>query len=106
MHKIDQFVEHAVAEALSIKMPKVVFSGRNTIVRRSLEQVEVILHGHTIFTCNCQSKEFELNDCGYPSRTTASRMNACLRGIRSDKCVFRRLDKTTKHWKVLVKTAA
>lgn len=57
------------------------FSGGNTVVLVSDDKTECILHGHKIFSLNRDSNDFEWNDCGWQTRTTASRLNACFNAV-------------------------
>jgi hypothetical protein len=43
----------------------------------------VFLHGNRIFSFNHSTNKFIWNDCGFPTRTTASRLNACFKGLQN-----------------------
>ena len=58
------------------------FSKQNTVVNTNYERTKVYLHGNLIFELDRTTNEFKWDDCGWPTKTTQSRLNACLEAHR------------------------
>lgn len=73
-------IEDSIITAIRENKP---FSGQNTTVSYSLsnEKTNITLHGHTIAIINHETNSVEINFCGFPTRTTASRINNVLEAM-------------------------
>lgn len=77
MRKIENFV-------MDVLVNKSCGAGQNTSINYSTETdtSNVFLHGNHIFSYNHSTHKFIWNDCGFPTKTTASRLNACFKGLQ------------------------
>lgn len=75
-------IENAVINAI---LNKKHLSRQNTVVsftnKKNEECVSVHLHGNHIFDYNYNTKDMHWDDCGWPTKTTSSRLNACFAAI-------------------------
>ena len=78
MSKIEKLVTDAFVN-------KYCTSFQNTVINYSTESdtSNVFLHGNHIFSFNHSTHKFIWNDCGYHTKTTASRLNACFQGLQN-----------------------
>lgn len=77
MSKIEKLVTDALVKYCT--------SSQNTVINYSTESdtSNVFLHGNHIFSFNHSTNKFIWNDYGYPTKTTASRINACFQGLQN-----------------------
>lgn len=75
-------IKNLVADAFVNKYST---SSQNTVVNYSTESdiSNVFLHGNHIFSYNHSTRKFIWNDCGFLTKTTASRLNACFKGLQN-----------------------
>ena len=76
MRKIEQEISDAVLNGDR-------FSGGNTVVVTSNSKTECFLHGYKLFQLDRKTGKFKWNDCGWATRTTASRLNACFEAVKN-----------------------
>lgn len=76
MRKIEQEISDAVLNGCR-------FSGGNTVVATSNSKTECFLHGNKVFQLDRKTWKFKWSDCGWKTRTTASRLNACFDAVHS-----------------------
>ena len=76
MRKIEQKISDAVLNGCR-------FSGGNTVVATSNGKTKCFLHGNKIFQLDRKTWKFKWSDCGWETRTTASRLNACFDAVKS-----------------------
>ena len=74
MRAIEQKISDAVLSGCN-------FSGQNTVVTTNNGKTECILHGHKIFQLDRTTGKFKWRDCGWNTRTTSSRLNACFEAV-------------------------
>ena len=74
----------------AINTPGSKLNSSNTQVRWSDDHavVEVLLHGHIIATINFATARFTLDNCGYETNVTKSRLNAILSDLKPGARIF------------------
>jgi hypothetical protein len=78
MRKIENFVVDALIN-------KSCASSQNTVINYSTKSdiSNIFLHGNHIFSFNHSTNKFIWNDCGFPTKTTASRLNTCFKALQN-----------------------
>ena len=74
MRKIDTLISNAIVNAESLTQ-------QNTAVLVNYPHVDVYLHGNHIFSYNYETKNMAWDDCGWATKTTSSRLNACFNAL-------------------------
>lgn len=72
-------------------------SNTEVVYDKCIETSTVYLHGNPIFTWKPDTREWSVDDCGWTSSTTRSRINACFVAIGGR---FAMKQKAGEHWVV------
>ena len=75
MRKVEKCVADAIVSKKSISV-------QNTVVAVDGDTANVYLHSNRIFSYDYKTKAMSWSDCGWHTKTTSSRINACFAAVK------------------------
>lgn len=90
MREIEKMATHAMLNRESFRK-----SNTEVVYDKYTKTSTVYLHGNPIFTWKPDTCEWSVDDCGWTSSTTRSRVNACFKAIGGR---FTMKQKAGEHW--------